>query len=101
MGSYANEMHRAERLAQERGRRLATERRPVVFAQQPARLRDDQMLCPECGDIAESDSVDVGVGLYIRGNYECRCGWEYEADGRMNVASYDDYFYSQVSPCIP
>lgn len=66
--------------------------RPIVAAQQVANLRDDQMHCPECGDIAESESVDVGVGLYVRGNYECRCGWEYEADGRMNVASYSDYF---------
>lgn len=37
---------------------------------------DDRMQCPMCGGIAYSDSVDVGVGLYIRGNYECSCGWE-------------------------
>lgn len=53
---------------------------------------DQFMKCPECGGSAESDAVDVGVGLYIRGNYECECGWEYEADGRMNVENYNDYF---------
>lgn len=64
----------------------------MATQQQSVRLRDDQMICPECGSIAESESVDVGVGLYIRGNYECACGWEYEADGRMNVETYNDYF---------
>lgn len=55
-------------------------------------LPADQMRCPECGGIATSESVDVGVGLCVRGNYECACGWEYEADGRANVATYDDWF---------
>lgn len=54
------------------------------------------MRCPECGGIAESDSVDVGVGLYVRGNFACPCGWEYEADGKMNVGSYADYFPDQA-----
>lgn len=55
-------------------------------------LRVDQTICPECGDIAESDSVDVGVGLLVRGNFGCpSCYWEFEADGRINVASPDDY----------
>jgi len=39
-------------------------------------LAPDQMRCPQCGDIAESDSVDVGVGLQVRGNFVCECGWE-------------------------
>lgn len=55
-------------------------------------LASDQMHCPECGCIATSDSVDVGVGLIVRGNFECRCGWEYDADGKMNVAAYEDWF---------
>ena len=36
----------------------------------------DRMKCPACGGIAESDSVDVGVGLIVRGNFSCACGWE-------------------------
>lgn len=53
---------------------------------------DDRMDCPECGGNAYSDSVDVGVGIYIAGNFMCACGWESDADGRTNVASYADYF---------
>jgi len=35
------------------------------------------MTCPLCGGTAESESVDVGVGLYIKGDYACRnCEWE-------------------------
>lgn len=39
-------------------------------------LRSDQMYCPACGGVAESESVDVGVGLLVRGNFSCECGWE-------------------------
>ncbi len=39
-------------------------------------LLADQMRCPKCGEIAVSDSVDVGVGLIVRGNFACACGWE-------------------------
>ena len=53
---------------------------------------DQFMTCPECGKRAESDSVDVGVGLYIRGDYSCECGWEYHADGMANVGAYEDWF---------
>lgn len=61
-----------------------------------AGMPHDQMICPECGGRAYSDSVDVGVGLYVRGNFECAaCGWEYEADGMMRVGSYADYFPDQ------
>lgn len=59
-------------------------------------LPADQMICPECGGIAESDSVDVGVGLMVRGNFNCPCGWELDADGKMNVGSYEDYFLPQT-----
>lgn len=35
------------------------------------------MKCPACGGIAESEAVDVGVGLYIKGDYAChRCDWD-------------------------
>ncbi|RJG46524.1 hypothetical protein [Mesorhizobium sp. DCY119] len=53
---------------------------------------DQFMPCAECGKQAESDSVDVGVGLYIAGNYQCECGWEYGADGKARVGTYDDWF---------
>jgi len=36
----------------------------------------DQMECPACGGVAECENVDVGVGLYLRGDYSCPCGWE-------------------------
>lgn len=54
-----------------------------------------QMYCPDCGAVAESDHVDVGVGVIVRGNFACDCGWEYEADGRKNVGSYDDWFVDE------
>lgn len=90
---------------------VVTSLRPVAATQRPGALyppeskflkngyvapcgtmRADQMRCSECGEIANSESVDVGVGLYIKGDYTCRCGWEYDADGKMNVAAYADYF---------
>jgi len=38
---------------------------------------DQFMTCPNCGARAESEAVDVGVGLYIKGDYSCsRCDWE-------------------------
>jgi transposase len=52
----------------------------------------DQMICPECGGVADSDSVDIGVGLQVRGNFACVCGWEIDADGKANVETYDDWF---------
>ena len=58
---------------------------------EPGALPSYQMRCPECGNIATSDHVDVGVGFYVQGNFECVCGWESDADGRMNVACYEDY----------
>ena len=39
-------------------------------------LRPDQMLCPNCGGVAESDSVDIGVGIQVRGNFHVEaCDW--------------------------
>jgi rubredoxin len=38
---------------------------------------DQFMTCPMCGALAESECVDVGVGLYITGDYVCsQCDWE-------------------------
>lgn len=32
--------------------------------------------CPECGEPAECDVVDIGVGVQERGNWQCdACGW--------------------------
>lgn len=53
---------------------------------------DQFMKCPECGGVAEAECVDVGVGLYIKDEYECSCGYNSAADGRANVATYDDWF---------
>lgn len=34
------------------------------------------MRCPNCGGLAfAEDAVDVGVGLYIKEPYICKCGW--------------------------
>lgn len=61
-----------------------------------ANYGDQYMPCPECEGTAESDAVDVGVGLYISGNYACNlCGWESDADGKAAVATYDDWFPDQ------
>lgn len=53
---------------------------------------DQFMRCPECGGTAEAECVDVGVGIYIKDEYECPCGYNSAADGRANVGSYDDWF---------
>ena len=59
---------------------------------------DQFMKCPECGGTAEAECVDVGVGLYISDEYECPCGYNSAADGRMNVATYDDWFPDLTRP---
>ena len=41
----------------------------------------DRMKCPACGGLATCESVDVGVGLVIRGDFSCACGWEIDAEG--------------------
>lgn len=54
-------------------------------------LPPDQMRCPRCGDIAESDSVDIGVGLMIRGNFDCNsCGWEIDGPEDYGFISEDE-----------
>lgn len=38
---------------------------------------DQFMACPQCNATIEAESVDVGVGLYIKDEWAChRCGWE-------------------------
>lgn len=57
------------------------------------KLREYECACAECPAIAVCESIDVGVGHYISGNFVCyECGWESDADGKMNVAEYADYF---------
>lgn len=53
---------------------------------------DQFMKCPECGGVAEAECVDAGVGLCIKDEYECSCGYNSAAEGRANVATYDDWF---------
>lgn len=39
----------------------------------------DRKICPQCGELAECDSVDVGVGLILNteaGFYCGACGWQ-------------------------
>lgn len=58
---------------------------------------DQFMRCPECGGVAEAECVDIGVGIYIKDEYECSCGYNSAADGRANVGSYDDWFADQCA----
>src|SRR4051812_23284836 len=52
------------------------------------------MRCPNCGGLAESECVDVGVGLIIRGDYTCACGWEHGGP--------DDYGFVDLDrECFP
>lgn len=53
-------------------------------------LRPDQMVCPACGKIAESESVDVGVGLYVKGNFNCECGWEIDGPKDFGFVNIED-----------
>jgi hypothetical protein len=50
----------------------------------------DQMPCPACGGMAESESVDVGVGLMIRGNFHCDCGWEIDGPDDFGFVELDE-----------
>jgi hypothetical protein len=50
----------------------------------------DRMKCPACGGIAESDSVDVGVGLIVRGNFSCECGWEIHSPNDFGFLDLDE-----------
>lgn len=52
-------------------------------------MRADQMTCPACGERAESDSVDVGIGLMVRGNFACSCGWEIDGPEDFGFVDMD------------
>lgn len=73
---------------------MATDQRIQGFAlvARDRPLADYEMRCVECDSIARSEAVDIGVGYYVQGNFVCSCGWESDADGKMNVAQYEDYF---------
>lgn len=56
-------------------------------------MRTDQMICPDCGQIAESDSADIGVGTLVRGNFHCdACGWAKPVDEQIGLIEDDDPF---------
>ena len=57
-------------------------------------LRIDEMICPECGGIAVSDSVDIGVGILVRGNFYCaNCGWAMPMEEEPNnIIDLDEAF---------
>lgn len=50
------------------------------------------MICPSCGGMAESDTVDIGVGTLVRGNYHCEgCNWtKVPGDGQSFGLIVDD-----------
>lgn len=51
------------------------------------------MICPQCGEIAESDSADIGVGTLVRGNFHCdACGWAKPAEEQVGLIEDDDPF---------
>lgn len=53
-------------------------------------MREDQMLCPQCQTLLECDSVDVGVGLVVRGNFTCDCGWEIDGPDDFGFVDTDE-----------
>jgi hypothetical protein len=60
-------------------------------------LGPDQMVCPNCGSIAESDSVDIGVGIQVRGNFHCEgCEWSAEqpTDAELGLDPIGDELFS-------
>ena len=49
------------------------------------------MTCPNCGARAECESVDVGVGLYLKGDYAChRCDWEINGPNDFGFVGMED-----------
>lgn len=48
------------------------------------------MECPACGGRAECESVDVGVGLILRGDYACWCGWEIDSENDFGFVLMDE-----------
>lgn len=51
----------------------------------------DRVSCPACGADAYCESVDVGVGLYVSGDYVCtRCGWESDGPEDFGFLGMDE-----------
>lgn len=49
------------------------------------------MACPRCNNTVEAESVDVGVGLYIKDEWLCdRCGWEMYGPEDFGFIGMDD-----------
>lgn len=54
-------------------------------------MRADQMICPNCGHIATCESVDVGVSLYLKGDFRCsNCPWELDGPEDFGFLNIDD-----------
>lgn len=52
---------------------------------------DQFMTCPNCGGRAECEAVDVGVGLYLSGDYVCKvCEWESDGPDDFGFIETDD-----------
>jgi hypothetical protein len=55
------------------------------------------MTCPRCSGIAESDSVDIGVGIQVRGNFYCpACEWcaEEPTDAELGLDDMGDELFA-------
>lgn len=49
------------------------------------------MACPQCNNTVEAESVDVGVGLYIKDEWFCdRCGWEMYSANDFGFIAMDE-----------
>lgn len=64
----------------------------------PDGLRQDQMRCPQCKGIAESESVDVGVGLIVRGDFSCECGWFLDGPDDWGFIDQDERPFAPPDP---
>jgi hypothetical protein len=62
-------------------------------------MMPDEMKCPNCGHTAHSDSVDVGIGLMVRGNFHCDCGWEIDgpSDFGLTIEMEDRPFTTRAA----
>lgn len=66
-----------------------------------ANYGDQFMLCPACSGRAECESVDVGVGLYLRGDYHCDCGWEIDGPEDFGFVGMDDRPFAPLEEPTP
>lgn len=57
----------------------------------------DRMECPNCGATAWCESVDVGVGLYLKGDYHCdECGWEIDGPDDHGFIKPDEVPFAPI-----